>query len=161
MITVDDIEQLPLFHRETIPTDYLDIMGHMNVRWYVAIYDTAAWKFFDSFGMNETYYRAEQAGGFALKQFIQYLAEVRVGETVSIHARVLGRSDKRVHFMLFMVNETTRTLASTFEVLGSHADMRVRRTSPYPPQIAAKLDATIAEQNALGWDAPVCGVISP
>lgn len=161
MITVDDVEGLPLFHRETIPTDYLDIMGHMNVRWYVAIYDTAVWKFFESLGMNETYYRAEQAGGFALKQFIQYLAEVRVGETVAIRGRVLGRSAKRVHFMMFMVNETTQVLASTYEVLGSHADMRVRRTSPYPPQIAAKLDATIAEQNALGWDAPVCGVISP
>lgn len=161
MITVEQVEQLPLYHRETIPTDYLDIMGHMNVRWYVALYDTAAWKFFDSFGMNETCYRAEQAGGFALKQFIQYLAEVRVGETVAIRGRVLGRSAKRVHFMLFMVNETTGVLASTFEVLGSHADMCVRRTSPYPPQIAAKLDTTIAEQNALAWNAPVCGVINP
>src|SRR4051794_1373041 len=102
--------------------------------------DTAAWKFFDSFGMNEIYYRAEQAGGFALKQFIQYLAEVRVGETVALRGRMLGRSAKRIHFMLFMVNETTHVLSSTFEVLGSHADMRIRRTSPYPPHIAAKLD---------------------
>ena len=161
MISVEQVEQLPLFHRETISTDYLDIMGHMNVRWYVALYDTAAWKFFESFGMNETYYREEQAGGFALKQFIQYLAEVRVGETVTIRGRALGRSAKRVHFMLFMVNETTGVLASTFEVLGSHADMRIRRTSPYPPAIAAKLDTAIAEQNALAWDAPVCGVINP
>jgi acyl-CoA thioester hydrolase len=161
MISVEDVEQLPLFHRETISTDYLDIMGHMNVRWYAALYDTAAWKFFDSIGMNEAYYRTEHAGGFALKHFIQYLAEVRVGETVAIYGRVLGRSAKRVHFMMFMVNETTRVLASTFEVLGSHADMRIRRTSPYPPQLAAKLDAVIVQHNALGWDAPVCGVISP
>lgn len=161
MITVEQVEQLPMYHRETIPTDYLDLMGHMNIRWYVALYDIAAWKFFESFGMTEAYYRTEQAGGFALKQFIQYLAEVRVGETVAIHGRLLGRSAKRIHFMLFMVNETTQVLASTFEVLGSHADMRIRRTSPYPPQIAAKLDAAIAEQSALGWDAPVCGVISP
>ncbi|MBZ0290322.1 MAG: thioesterase family protein [Anaerolineae bacterium] len=161
MIAVEQVEQLPLFHRETIPTDYLDLMGHMNVRWYVALYDTAAWKFFDSLGMDETYYRSEQAGGFALKQFIQYMAEVHVGETVAIYGRVLGRSAKRVHFMLFMVNETNRVLASTFEVLGSHADMRIRRTSPYPPYIAAKLDAAIAEQALLGWDAPVCGVINP
>ena len=161
MISTDQIEQLPLFHRATIPPDYLDIMGHMNVRWYIALYDEAAWKFFASFGMNEDYYRTEQAGGFALKQFIQYLAEVRVGETVAIRGRVLGRSAKRVHFMLFMVNETTGALASTFEVLGSHADMRIRRTSPYPPAIASQLDAAVALHNALGWDAPVCGIIHP
>jgi acyl-CoA thioester hydrolase len=161
MITVEQVEQLRLYHRETIPTDYLDLMGHMNIRWYLALYDTAAWKFFESFGMTEAYYRAEQAGGFALKQFIQYLAEVRVEETVAIYGRLLGRSAKRIHFMLFMVNETTQVLASTIEVLGSHADMRIRRTSPYPPQIAVKLDAAIAEQSLLEWDAPVCGVISP
>lgn len=161
MLSIVQVQQLPCFHRETIPPDYLDVMGHMNVRWYAALFDTAAWKFFESFGMDEDYYRAEQAGGFALKQFIQFLAEVRVGETVSVYGRVLGRSAKRVHFMLFMANETTGTLAATLEVLGSHADMRVRRTSPYPPQLAARIDTMLAEHHALGWDAPVCGVIAP
>ncbi len=161
MIPVEKIEKLPLYNRVTIPTEYLDLMGHLNIRWYVAIYDDAAWGLFADMGMTEDYYRECQAGGFALQQFIRYLAEVRVGETVTIRARVLGRSEKRVHFMLFMVNETTRKLASTFEVLGSHADLSIRRTSPYPPNIAAKIDALMAEQNALDWDAPVCGIIKP
>ena len=161
MISTDQIQQLPLFHRATIPPEYLDIMGHMNVRWYIALFDEAAWKFFASFGMTEDYYRTQHAGGFALKQFIQYLAEVHVGETVAIHGRILGRSAKRVHFMLFMVNQTTGALASTFEVLGSHADMQIRRTSPYPSDIAERLDVLVAEHNALDWEAPICGVIHP
>lgn len=161
MISTVQLEQLPLFHRETIPPDYLDVMGHMNVRWYAALFDAAAWKFFESFGMDENYYRTEAAGGFALKQFIQFLAEVRVGETVALRGRVLGRSAKRVHFMLFMVNESTNVLAATLEALGSHADMRVRRTSPYPPHLAANLDAVLAEHKKLNWETPVCGVISP
>jgi acyl-CoA thioester hydrolase len=161
MIATAQLEQLPLFHRETIPSDYLDIMGHMNVRWYAALFDVAAWKFFESFGMDENYYRTEHAGGFALKQFVQFLAEVKVGECVGIRGRLLGRSAKRIHFMLFMVNESTNVLAATLEVLGSHADMRIRRTSPYPLHLAAALDAMVAEHNALNWEAPVCGVISP
>ncbi len=159
MIPVEKIQGLPLFHRATIPADYLDGMGHMNVRWYMALFDEAAWRYFDALGMNEAYYRENQAGGFALKHHVSYLAEVRVGETAAVHGRILSRSAKRVHFMLFMVNETTGVLSATLEVLGSHADMRVRRTSPYPPQIAARLDALLAEHNALDWDAPVCGVI--
>jgi acyl-CoA thioester hydrolase len=161
MISTAQLEQLPLFHRETIPKDYLDVMGHMNVRWYAALFDSAAWKFFESFGMTENYYRSEQAGGFALKQFIQFLAEVKVSETVAIRGRVLGRSAKRVHFMLFMVNESTNVLAATLEGLGSHADMRIRRTSPYPPQLSANLDALLADHQKLTWEAPVCGVINP
>ncbi len=161
MIPITELEALPLFHREVIPPDYLDAMGHMNVRWYLALYDEAAWRFFASFGMDQAYYINEQGGGFALKQFIQYLAEVRVGETVAIRTRVLGRSAKRIHYMHFMINETTGRLASFMEVLGSHADMKTRRTAPFPPDLAAKLDAMLAKHQQLGWQAPVSGVIQP
>ncbi|MBI5666435.1 MAG: thioesterase family protein [Chloroflexi bacterium] len=160
MLPLDKLAALPLYHRATIPPEYQDAMGHMNVRWYMALFDEAAWRFFESFGMDADYYQNERGGGFALKHFVQYLAEVHVGETVAIRGRLLGRSAKRVHFMLFMVNETRGALAATLEGLGSHADMRLRRTAPYPDHIAARIDALLAEHGALDWDAPVCGVIS-
>lgn len=161
MVTIEQVNTLPLYYRKTIPHEYLDEMEHMNVRWYMSLFDDAAYPFFASFGMHKEYYKQDQAGGFALRQFINYLAEVRVGETVAIHSRVLGRSAKRIHFMHFMRNETTNKLAATMEALGSHADLRIRRTSPYPPHIAAKIDAILSKQNKLDWDAPVCGVIKP
>ena len=160
-LELKQVEQLPLFHRITIPETYLDAMGHMNIRWYMAIYDDAAWNFFDTFGMNPAYYERTKNGAFALRQFINYWAEVHVGETVAVRTRILGRSAKRIHFMHFMLNETTGKLASTMEVLGSHADTKARRTSPFPPEIYEPLDAIIAQQTQLSWDAPVCGVIRP
>lgn len=159
MISVEDVKKLPCFHRATIIPDYLDAMGHMNVRWYMGLYDEAGWNFFDHIGMSQTYFQTEKKGGFALRQFIQYYAEVRVGETVAIHARVLGRSDKRIYFMLFMLNETQNVLASTFENLGTHADLIKRRSSPLPDHIAANLDALIAEHSQCKWEAPVSGAI--
>ncbi len=159
MISVEKIEQLPLFHREIIPQNYIDLMGHMNVQWYMALYSRAGWEFFASIGMDEEYYRREQAGGFALKHFIRYYAEVREGETVAVRTRIIGRTEKRIHFIHFMINETSRKLASTLEALGSHADMRIRRTAPYPPELAARLDAKLEETEKLDWEAPLCGCI--
>ncbi len=156
--SVEQVQQLPVSYRQMIPPEYLDTMEHMNVRWYMALFDTASWKFFESFGMDADYY-GQGFGGFALKHYIQYLAEVRVGETVAIHNRVVGRSSKRVHFMLFMVNETTGKLAAMLEGLGSNADMKVRRTAPYPDEMAARIDGILAEHQQLDWDAPVCGII--
>lgn len=40
-----------------------------------------------------------------------------------------------------------------------HADLQVRRTSAFPPQIVAVLDARIAEHQRLPWDVPLSGVI--
>jgi acyl-CoA thioester hydrolase len=94
-----------------------------------------------------------------LKHFIQYFAEVRVGQTVAIHARLIARSDKRFHFMLFMINETTTQLASTFEAMITHADLLIRRSAPMPAPIIQKLDAILAEHETLDWEAPISGAI--
>jgi acyl-CoA thioester hydrolase len=160
-ITLSQLEQLPCFKRLAIGPEHLDVMGHMNVRHYMAIFDEAAWRFFASFGMDEAYYRGGEGGGFALQQSVRYLVECRVGDVVSVRGRMIGRSAKRIHFMLFMINESKGTLAATIETLGAHADMQLRRTSPYPPHIAARIDALIAESEALDWEAPVCGAIWP
>lgn len=161
MIAAQQLESLPLFYRTRITEDHLDPMGHMNIRWYMAIFDDASWNFFASFGMNIEYFQRDRKGGFALQHFIRYLAEVRAGETVSVRTRLLGRSATRIHFMLFMVNESTDRLSATLEALGAHADMISRRITPYPPRIARQIDAILFEQNQLSWDAPVCGVIRP
>ncbi len=160
-ISIEQLEALPLYHRTAIPESYLDEMGHMNVRWYIALFDDAIFGFLESFGMNRDYFFGQQGGIFALQQFIQYRAEVHVNETVAIRIRVLGRSARRIHFMFFMVNETTGKLACTMEVLSSHADLTIRRTSPFPPDMANRIDTILAEHSRLDWDAPICGAIKP
>jgi acyl-CoA thioester hydrolase len=159
MIPLATLEALPEYHRKTIPSDYQDLMGHMNIRWYFDLFARSGRKFFKSHGLDEDYFRGGKFGVFALKHFIQYFAEVRVGQTVAIHARLIARSEKRFHFMQFMINQTTTQLASTFEALITHADLKIRRAAPMPAEIAQKLDATLAENETLGWDAPVSGAI--
>ena len=155
------IHQLPCFHRATIPEAYLDVMGHMNIRHYMGLFDDAAWDFFAAFGMDLAYYDGSSGGAFALEHHVRYLAEVHVGETVAIHTRVNGRTAKRIHFMHFMLNETTGKLAATLEVIASHANRDTRRTSPFPAEIASQIDQFVAEHSQLDWVAPLCGVMRP
>ena len=161
MIDLEKVRALPCEYRITIPPEYLDVLGHMNVRWYMGIADEGAWNFFASLGINLEYFEKQESGVFNLAIHTRYLAEVRLGETVTMHCRVLGRSEKRIHFMAFLVNETTQKLAATFEGLGSHADLTARRTSPFPPHIAANIDARLAHDQPHDWEAPMCGVLHP
>lgn len=159
-LTIAQLEQLPLTNHTTITDGHLDLMGHMNVRHYLGHFDDATWHFFARFGMDHHYYTTSGNGSFALQQFIFYLAEVRADETIAIRSRLYGRTDKRFHFLHFMINETTGKLAATVEMLGSHANLTARRTSPLPPHITASFDALLAEQNQLNWPAPLCGAIN-
>ena len=154
------LEPLPVYLRKTIPPDYLDIMGHMNIRWYFDMFAKSGRKFFTSHGLGEDYFRDGNFGVFTLKQYIQYFAEVRVGQTVAIHTRLIGRSDKRFHFMHFMINESTTQLAATFEALITHVDLKIRRAAPMPAHIAQQFDATLANDETLNWQAPVCGTMN-
>jgi acyl-CoA thioester hydrolase len=60
---------------------------------------------------------------------------------------------------MFMVNETTGRLAAIFECVNSFADLTLRRTAPYPAEIADRMDPMLAQDAALDWPAPVCGVM--
>lgn len=159
LVPVDKLMTLPRYHRETIPSDYLDAMGHMNVRWYMALFDTSVWHFFKAHGLDEDYYTKNKSGVFALKHFIQYYSEVRVGETVALRIRLLGRTEKRFHFMNFMINESSGKLAAILESMGTHADLVARRASVMPPEITVQFDARLEIDQQLDWEAPVCGAI--
>jgi acyl-CoA thioester hydrolase len=158
-IPLEKITALPLVYRVTIPEEYRDMMGHMNIRWYMLLYDEAGIPLFEQLGLTLDYYRQNRTGGFDLEHHIHYLAEVNIGDTVAVYARLLGRTAKRLHYMLFMVNQTRGLLSSTFECVNSHADLAVRRTSPFPEHFAARADAMLAEHRQLDWDAPTCGAM--
>lgn len=160
MITLSQLEPLPVFYQVTVDEAHLDAMGHMNVRWYVGFFDEATWVFMEKVGLTHEFFCKHQVGMFALEQHIRYLNEVRLGHAVSIHTRLLARTVKRLHFMHFMVNEFAQTLAATVEIVATHVDLSVRRTAPFLDETAFRLDAILAEHGQLGWDAPVCGAMS-
>jgi acyl-CoA thioester hydrolase len=103
--------------------------------------------------------RKTGAGGFDLEHHLWYPSEVRIGNTVVIRARILARSLKVFHYMMFMVNETRAIVSSIFECVHAHADLTARRTAPFPAAVAAKIDGFIAAHDALEWPAPVSGAM--
>ncbi len=161
ILPADQVRQLPIDHQFIIPASYLDEMGHMNIRWYMALFNEGVGPFLQRIGLTDAYFAEKQGGVFALEQFLRYLAEVHVGEMVTVRGRLVARSAKRLHFMQFIVNETNNNVACIMEVLNSHADLHTRRTSPYPPHLQANIDALLAQHNQLDWAAPVSGMIHP
>jgi acyl-CoA thioester hydrolase len=159
-IPLNNITALPLAIRHVIPQDYEDENGHMNVRHYLSVFDDAGYPLVANIGLTPEYHQQHGTGGFDLEHHLHYLNEVHIGDTVAVYYRLVARSAKRIHYLMFMVNETRGKLAAVFECVNSFADLTVRRTAPYPPEISARIDAIVAEHAALDWPAPVCGVIS-
>lgn len=159
-IPLEKITALKPLYQITVPESFLDENGHMNMRFYLHVFDDAGYAFVEQFGLTPEYHQQQHTGGFDLEHHIHYLREVRAGDVMTVYARLVARSAKRIHYLMFFVNETRGTLASIFECVNSFADMTERRTAPYPAEIAAKIDALLAQDQALDWDAPICGIMS-
>ncbi|MCI0705730.1 MAG: thioesterase family protein [Planctomycetia bacterium] len=152
-----DLSALPITYRAVIPDAYLDEMGHMNVMWYTHLFSMGAWGLFQMVGITLEYFKANNAGSFALEQHFTYLKEVRVGQHITIRSRVLGRTAKRLHSMHFMTIDELDVLAATVESVNTHVDLKVRRSSSMPPHITEAIDRLLTEHTRLSWAAPVCG----
>ncbi len=137
------------------------MMGHMNMMWYSHLFVMGLRGLMASIGFSALHDENHHHGAFALEAHLHYLSEVRVGHDVAIHARVVGVSAKRYHFLLFMANETKEDVAATLEHLGSYADLRIRRTAPIPEPFVTRLNDLAAEHARLRWKAPLCGVMAP
>lgn len=151
---------LPLLYRITVPPDARDSNDHMNVRYYMTIFDDAGYPMYDTLGLTPDALADIHGGGFDLEHHLHYINEVRIGDTVAVYVRMVKRTAKRMHYLMFMVNETRGQLAAIFECVNSFADLSQRKTAPWPAKTAAVLDSMVEQSDALPWPAPVCGVMS-
>ena len=159
-ISVDQLSALPVIYQATIPPEFEDRNGHMNVRRYLQIYDDAGDALYPRLGLTPEYLTANGKGGFDLEHHLWYVSEVLIGETISVRMRFVSRNEKLLHYLMFLVNETRGIVSSVFECIHAHADLTVRRTAPFPAFVVARIDAILAEHERLSWTAPTSGAMA-
>lgn len=161
MPTVAQVLELPSLMERTVPAEWQDLNGHVNVRHYLELFDAASWPMLAAFGLDERVFLERRQGLFDLEHHLWYLSELHVGDAVSVHSRFVARSAKRFHGVMFAVDRTHGRLASVFEYVSSGADLDTRRTAPLAAEFAVELDRQIEANSRLAWPAPLCGVIAP
>jgi len=157
--TVTQVRELPLQHRYTVPADWRDRNGHVNVQYYLRLYDLGGYEILEDTDVDEKALLAQGFGLFDLEHHIRYRSEVLVGNDVSGYNRLLGISDKRFHGMYFIVNDTEDRLACTVEYLSAGVDLAARRSAAFPAEMKAGMERLLASHLALSWLAPVCGAM--
>ena len=158
---IEQLRELPVQLNMAIPPEWEDRNGHVNVQFYLALYELGGWVVLEEIGVDEDWFSRHQVSQFDLEHHLNYRAELKVGDQVSTYSRVLGRTEKRFHGMYFLVNETSGRLAATLEYITASVDMNTRRTTPFREELASGLDQLIDKHRALGWTAPVCGTLNP
>ncbi len=132
----------PLAVFETrIKPEWIDYNGHMNVAYYLTVFDLAADAFNDLVGLGEAYRENTGNSLFALETRVTYQREVLVNDPVRITFQLIDLDEKRIHFFERMFHAEKDTLMATAEQLVTHVDLKRRHSSAFPPAIYSKLKA--------------------
>jgi acyl-CoA thioester hydrolase len=134
----------------TVPPDWIDYNGHMNVAWYTLAFDRGLDSFLDEWlGIGPEFVRASGHGPYALQAHYHYLGELREGEAFRPRFRLLDADAKRLHVFGELMNEATGAVAATLEQVILNVDLATRRAAPYPDWAQARLQAMKAAHAAL------------
>jgi acyl-CoA thioester hydrolase len=142
-------EALPVLHRETVQSDWIDYNGHMNLAYYVLVFDHATDALQDVVGLDAAYRAATGGSVFVVEAHLTYDSEVKLGEEMRVRPRVLDVDGKRLHLFHEMFAGDDDRLAATNELMILHVDLNSRRAAPFPAPVLAHLERLKAAHAAL------------
>ena len=159
--TPEQVRELPLQSEHLIPPEWEDRNGHVNVQFYLTLFEMGGWKILEAIGVGEGWFRQHAYSFFDLEHHLHYRAEIAVGERVCTYNRIVGKSARRFHGLFLIVNETRNRLACALEYISTGIDMRSRRVADMPTELSQGLDRLYTEHQGLSWAPPLCGIMSP
>ena len=116
---------------EKVIKDWTDYNGHLNVAFYVRIFDIAADVMLDNFQMGGISAKKEKKTTFVAEMHTIYKQEVRLGEEVETHLTYIDHDKKRIHYRLSMFHKEKKYLAATNEVLSLYVDLDRRKVTEF------------------------------
>jgi acyl-CoA thioester hydrolase len=137
--------RLPQTEGSVLP-EWIDANGHMNLAYYVVLFDQATDNVYETLGVGQAYREATGNSTFTAETHTIYDREVLVGERVRIVTRMLGVDAKRIHYFHEMFHAERGHRVAAQELMGLHIDLRVRRTAPMPPDLLARIQAAVQAQ---------------
>ena len=147
--------QAPLdVYRDVVRPEWIDHNGHMNMGYYMVVFDYATDAFFDHCGLTRAHRDAERITTFSLEGHINYLAEVREGDPLSFRTWLIDFDEKRIHYIHEMLHGTEGYRASTNELMSLHVSQETRRAAPMHGSIRERLAAIRDAQAATGLTLP-------
>lgn len=136
-------------HDETIRPEWIDSNGHMNLAYYIVVFDRALDGAFEALDIGTDYRRRTGNSSFAAETHTLYRREVREGEMVRVTTRVLAADAKRLRLFQEMIHAASGEVSATHEQMCLHVDMRTRRVAPWPPDRQEILLAAVRAQAGL------------
>ena len=133
---------------EKIIKEWTDYNGHLNVAYYVYVFDIAADIMLNNFKMGGKSAKQDKKSTFVVEMHTNYNQEVKLGEEVETQLTYIDHDKKRIQYKLSMFHKEKKYLAATNEVLSLYIDLSQRRVAEFDPDRVKIMDDFIKKNSS-------------
>ena len=111
--------------------DWTDYNEHMNMAYYILIFDEAWETMLNKFEMGGAKAQVSKRSTMVVETRTTYNNEVKENEEVDIYCTFFDHDKKRLHFRLEMHEKKTKMLSATIEMLALYIDLNKRKVTEF------------------------------
>ena len=133
------------FHiaNQKIKKEWTDYNNHMNMAYYVLIFDEVWEIILEKFKMGENSAQTEKKSTMVVETHTTYNNEVKEGDEVIINLTFFDYDKKRLHFKMEMIEKSSKKLAATIEMLSLYVDLKMRKVAEFEEEKIKIMDEFI------------------
>ena len=125
---------------QIIKKEWTDYNNHMNMAYYVLVFDQIWEIILEKFKMGEQSAKTTNMSTMVVETHTTYNNEVKEGDEVEINLTFLDHDKKRLHFKMEMIEKSSKKLAATLEMLSLYIDLNQRKVAEFEQEKAKLMD---------------------
>ena len=130
-----------------IINEWTDYNKHMNLSFYILVFDKAAEKILSQFKMGEEAAIKTKRSTMVVETHTTYNNEVKENDDVDVYLSFCNHDKKRLHYKLEMYEKSKNILSATTEVLTLYINLDLRKVAEFEKEKLIIMDKFIEENN--------------
>ena len=123
-----------LLTTKKIIKEWTDYNGHMNLSYYILVFDIGAEVILSKFKMGEHSAKTTKKSTMVVETHTTYNQEVKDGDEVDVFISYFDHDNKRLLYKLEMYDKARNTLSATTEILALYIDLNIRKVTEFEPE---------------------------
>ena len=116
---------------QIIKKEWTDYNNHMNMAYYVLVFDQVWENMLEKFKMGENSAKTKNMSTMVVETYTTYNNEVKEGDEVEVNLTFFDHDKKRLHFKMEMIEKSSQKLSATLEMLSLYIDLNKRKVSEF------------------------------
>ena len=137
-----------LLTTKKIIKEWTDYNNHMNLSYYILVFDLGAEVILSKFQMGEHSAKTTKKSTMVVETHTTYNSEVKEGDEVDVFLSHFDHDNKRLHYKLEMYDKNKNVLSATTEVLSLYIDLNIRKVTELEEEKKAIIDEFIKQNKS-------------